>query len=217
MASAVDEGAHTVAHVRPDSASRSRWHARFEGQGATVDASPWTPAGMADAMAKHRPDVVFALLGTTARRARRDGGSYEEVDYGLTVMLLRAVAEVNPRACFVYLSAAGAERRALNAYMSVRVRVEAEIRSLGVPYIIARPGFITGNDRDEDRPTERLGAALLDGVLSGLALVGIHGPRERWHSLTGPELGRALVALALSGQRGVVGVAELRAAAETEP
>jgi uncharacterized protein YbjT (DUF2867 family) len=196
VAHAAEERTHTVAHVRPDSRSLSDWRTRFDEHGATVDVSPWTPEGMAGAMDRHRPDVVFALLGTTARRARRDGSSYEEVDYGLTVMLLRAVAEVCPETCFVYLSAAGAHGRAVNAYMSVRTRVEAEIRSLGVPHLIARPGFITGRDRDENRPAERAAATVLDGALSALAMVGLRGPREKWHSITGSQLGRALVTLA---------------------
>ena len=216
VSSAATEGVHTVAHVRPDSASLPRWRDHFAAEGAVVDDSPWTPEGMVDAMRAHRPDVVFSLLGTTARRARGGGGSYEDVDYGLTAMLLRAMAEVRPDGCFVYLSAAGADGRALNAYMRARVRVESEIRSLGVPHLIARPGFITGDDRDERRPAERIGATVLDGVLSGLALVGIRGPRARWHSITGPQLGRALVALALGGRRGVVGVPELRVAGESE-
>lgn len=212
VAYAADAGVHTVAHVRPDSGALSRWRHRFEGQGAVVDTSAWTPEDMMGAMEAHRPDLVFALLGTTARRARGDGGSYEEVDYGLTAMVLRAAAAVRPRACFVYLSAAGAGGRALNAYMRVRVRMETEIRQLGVPHLIARPGFITGDDRDEDRPAERVGATVVDGVLNGLALLGIRGPRDRWHSLTGPQLGKALVTLALDGKRGVVEVPELRAA-----
>jgi hypothetical protein len=214
VAAAVERGVRTVAHVRPDSSSLERWRGTFEEEGAEIETAPWTPQGMAEALGAHHPDFVFSLLGTTAKRAKREGGSYEEVDYGLTVMLLRATVDAGePPPCFVYLSAAGAGGRAVNAYMKVRVRVEEEIRRSGVPHLIARPGFITGPGRDEDRPAERMGAAVLDGALGALAALGVRAPLNRWGSLTGPQLGGALVALAVDGRRGVVEVPELRAAA----
>ena len=212
VASALRRGIRTVAHVRPDSPGLDRWRRAFEEQGAVVDTSAWTPEGMTGALAAHRPDFVFALLGTTKKRARSGGGSYEAVDYGLTAMLLRASAETDSAPCFVYLSAAGAGGRAMNAYMKVRARMESEIDALDLPHLIARPAFITGDDRDERRPAERIGAIVLDGVLDALAAVGVRGPRERWASMTGTELGAALVALAVDGHRGVVDVPELRSA-----
>lgn len=207
-------GLTTVAHVRPDSSALPEWRDRFQARGALVDTSDWTPAGMREALARHRPDVVFSLLGTTAKRARRGGGSYEEVDFGLTVLLLDAAADHQPPPLFVYLSAAGAGGRASNAYMEVRARVERAIRDRGVPHLIARPSFITGADREEDRPAERIGAALLDGLFGALAAVGIRGPARRWGSMTGGELGEALVTLAVDeAGRGVVEADGLRAAA----
>ena len=45
----------------------------------------------ADAMRRHRPEQVFALLGTTAKRSRAGDGDYRSVDFGMTVMLIDAV------------------------------------------------------------------------------------------------------------------------------
>jgi len=206
-------GGTTVAHVRPDSGRRDEWTTTFEQEGAQVDTSAWTADAMADAMQRHRPDVVFSLLGTTAKRAKADGSSYEAVDYGLSVLLLGAATTIDPAPCFVYLSAIGAGGRPSNAYMEARVRVEAAIVEAGVPHVIARPAFVTGPDREDDRPGERIGATLLDGALGALAAVGVRGPQERWASLRGRELAEALVALAASEDRGVFEAAALRRAA----
>ena len=197
-------GLRTVAHIRPGSTSGSRWRGVFEEQGAVVDESPWTAEAMAAAMAKHQPEVVFSMLGITARRGKAEGSSYESVDYGLTVMLLEAAATLPTPPVFVYLSSAGAGGPAIGAYMSARVRAEAAIRAAGIPHLIARPSFITGEDRSESRPGERVAAVVADGLLGGLARLGIKGPRKAWGSLTGEQLGEALVRLALAGQRGVV-------------
>lgn len=207
----VKENVRTVAHVRPDSPSLHRWRAVFQGQGAVVDNAPWTAEGVAQALAEYRPRWVFALLGTTAKRGRRDGGTYETVDYGLTSLLLHAAAGLEPRPTFVYLSSAGAGGRAFGSYMKARVRIEAEIRALDMPHLIARPAFITGDDRGEARPLERLGARVVDEALGGLAAVGVSGPRDRWASMTGPELAAGLARLVTSGRTGVVEAAELRA------
>ncbi len=213
VTSCLARGITTVAHVRPDSSRLDSWTSTFEGQGATVDSSPWTPEGMAAAMRRHQPDFVFALLGTTAKRGKTDGGSYETVDYGLSVLLLGAAATVEPWPCFVYLSSTGADGPAINAYMKARVRVEKAIVDLGINHLIARPSFISGDDRDENRPAERVGATVVDGFLNTLSAVGLKGPRAKYGSITGAQLAEALVKLSTEGSRGVVEAAGLQAAA----
>lgn len=195
-------GLSTVAHVRPDSSQLEGWRERFEGEGAVVDASPWTEEGMAAAMAAHRPGFVFALLGTTQARGKKDGVStYELVDYGLTVRLLEASCGVDPRPVFVYLSATGAGGKGLNEYTRARVRVEAAIRECGIGHVIARPSFITGPDRGESRPGEEIGAVVADGLLGLLGALGGRSVQQRYRSITGPRLGRALVTLAMEPSR----------------
>jgi uncharacterized protein YbjT (DUF2867 family) len=202
-------GARTAAHVRPDSPRLAEWRARFAAHGATADATPWDEDAMADALAALRPAAVYALLGTTRRR----GDGYEAVDYGLTALLLRSTARAaratgtSPR--FVYLSAVGADAASGNAYLAVRGRIEAELRASGLPWVSARPSFITGPDREESRPAERIGAAVVDAALWLPGLLGARRLADRFRSTTADELARALARLGVDGQ-GIVEGEKLR-------
>lgn len=195
-------GIETVAHVRPDSPRLDAWRERFEGQGASVDATPWEPASMARTLGRLQPTLLFALLGTTrarGRRANRAGGgeeSYETVDYGLTAMLLEAAKTVPEPPRFVYLSAVGVSPSTRNPYMRVRARLEAELRQSGVPFTIVRPSFITGSDR-EGRIGEKTAAAVTDVLVTMVGAVGARRMRDRYRSMTGAELGQAMVRAAL--------------------
>ncbi len=194
-------GVETAAHVRPDSASLAAWRERFAGQGASLDTTPWEPAAMAETLRRLRPDLVFALLGTTRARgrvaaARGAVDTYESVDYGLTRLLLDAAVAAGHGPRFVYLSSVGVGPGSRNPYLAVRARLEADLRASGLPFTIARPSFITGPDRDEDRPMERLGAGAVDAVASALGALGLRSV-ERWRSTTPGTLAGALVRLAL--------------------
>ncbi len=200
-----DGGATVAAHVRPDSPQLAEWRARFGAMGATVDATPWDEDAMSATLAARRPAAVFALLGTTRKRARAAaarGGteSYESVDYGLTALLLcaaqRAARETGATPRFVYLSAVGADASSRNPYVAVRGRVEAELRASGLPWTVARPSFITGPDREESRPAERIAAAVADAALAIPALLGARRLADRFRSTTADELAGALARLA---------------------
>lgn len=217
----VRQGATTVAHVRPDSPRLEEWRARFAADGAEVDTTPWNGAAMRATLVRLRPTHVASLLGTTRARARataRAGGaeSYRTVDYGLTHLLVQAavaaaaVTAVRPR--LVYLSAVGAREDTRNAYLRVRGLIERELRECGLPYLVVRPSFITGGDRDERRRAERWTARVVDALLAPLALVGGRRLRDRYRSIGGPALGDALARLALcdAGAGHVVGMDELR-------
>ena len=118
---------------------------------------------------------------------------------GEAARLLRAAAAAPTRPRFVYLSALGTSDRTRNEYLRARARVEAEVRASGLPYVIVRPSFITGADREESRPAERLmasGTAALSGLLS---LVGARRLGARLRPRTGAELAEAMVRLALAG------------------
>jgi nucleoside-diphosphate-sugar epimerase len=210
----VSAGLTTVAHVRPDSSRRDHWTSQFEGQGATVDTSPWTAEGITAAFAAHSPDIVFALLGTTKAREGKDGAStYQAVDFALTMLLIDAACAMDPKPTFVYLSAMGADGRPINEYMRIRVKLEAIIAERGLDHVLARPGFITGTDRGEDRPGERIGAVVSDGLLGVLSALGAKKAADKYRSITGPQLGKALVTLALDpSSRGAIDSAAIQAA-----
>lgn len=189
---AVKAGFEAVAHVRPDSARLEHWRTHFGAAGASVDTTPWEPDAMCATLRALEPAVVFGLLGTT--RAR--GGSYEDVDYALTMMLLEAAIACGSSPRFVYLSSAMVTPNARSTYMSIRWRVEQAVRASGLSYAIARPAFITGPDRDDVRLGERLAAATSDRALSLVGALGGRRLRERYRSTTNVALARALVRLA---------------------
>jgi uncharacterized protein YbjT (DUF2867 family) len=203
----VHRGGRAVAHVRPDSSRVAEWRERFARVGAETDTTPWSAEAMAATLARLAPTHVFALLGTTRARMRqaasRTGAvesyveSYETVDYGLTSLLLRASVAAGSTPRFIYLSSAGVSGTTGNAYLAARWRAEQELRASGLPYVIARPSFITGPDREERRPLERAGAAAVDVALAVAGALGGRHVRERYRSTTAPVLARALVRLAL--------------------
>jgi nucleoside-diphosphate-sugar epimerase len=194
VAELLARGTVTTAHVRPDSPRLGAWHDHFTALGAAVDESAWTAAALEAALARHRPDVVFALLGTTrARGARAPGDSYGTVDYGLTALLLHATFRAAPHARFVYLSSVGVGPRARGAYLRARWRLERELRASGLQWTIARPPIISGPDRAEPRRLERLAALVGDALLATAGALGARRVQDRYRSITGPELARALV------------------------
>lgn len=194
-------GVHTVAHVRPDSARADTFAQSFRALGAEVALVPWAAAPMAELLRTTRPDVVFALLGTTQKRAKtaaragRAPADYQAVDYGLTHMLLTATRESASHARFVYLSSIGVRADTSNEYLRVRHLIEDELSHSGLTWISARPSFITGPDR-KDRPAERIYAAIGDGLLSIAGLLGARAVRAAYRSIDAERLARALISLA---------------------
>lgn len=192
-----EAGVTVHAHVRPDSSRLDESRERFAAMGAVVDTTPWDQSALAERLRELAPSAVFALLGTTRKRARAEGLSdpYDRIDYGLTAMLIRAAAVAgSPR--FVYLSSAGVGPRARGGYMRARWRAEQALIASGLPYTIARPAFITGPDRDDARPGERVAATVSDSALRVAALLGGRKLRSRYQSTTNVVLATALVRLA---------------------
>ncbi len=206
-----EAGHQVIAHIRPGSRSLETWQPRFEEQGATVDTTAWEPRPLIAALARHAPSHVYALLGTTKARQQRfePDASYERVDRDLTLMLLQAAAAAPSRPVFVYLSSLGADKPRGNRYLQVRAEVEAQLDRGVLPWISARPSFISGSDREEDRLGERLGAVVADGALGVLGALGARTLRDRYSSLTGDELARALMGVSLDPEaRNVVALTE---------
>lgn len=212
----------TIAHVRPDSSSLARWRERFVADGALVDTTAWELEPLTAALRDHAVTHVFALLGTTRRRARAEGISgdiYETVDVGLTRLLAQAAARSPLRPRLMYLSSVGAAAGASSAYLRARARAEAAVRDVGLPWLIARPSIITGPDRDDDRPGERWGATVADGLFKAVGLIGGRAGRAvgaRYASTTPEILAEALVrhSLETPADRILEGT-ELRAPAES--
>lgn len=197
------QGHTVIAHVRPGSRDGQARAAAFEALGAQVDHSPWQAEAMAQSLARSAPDVVFALLGTTRARgkvAAQQGGppeTYDTVDRDLSLLLLRAALGLPHPPRFVYLSSLGAQAPRGNAYLRARFEVEAALRGARLPWTIARPSFITGADRTEDRPGERVGAQVSDLALGALAALGARSLRDRYGAMDADTLARGLLRAAL--------------------
>ncbi len=203
-------GVGAVAHVRPDSVQLASWKATFTGLGAEVATFAWSKGadGMAAGLAHVAPTHVFALLGTTRKRARAEGraaqDAYAAIDVGLTSMLIAACQRLSQRPVFVYLSAVGVRPRTSNPYLRARALVEGELMASGLPYVIARPSFLTG-DREERRVGERVAAFSMNAALACVAALGGTRLRARYRSVRASELAQALVTMAFdSSMRGRV-------------
>jgi uncharacterized protein YbjT (DUF2867 family) len=200
-----EKGVPTVGHVRPDSPRIHDWRRRFAQMGASVDETAWELKAMTETFSRLRPAYIFSLLGTTRSRiqqvaaAGKDPKSqdYEAVDYGLAAMMIAAAQAAGIQPVFVYLSAAGVTPKAASPYYRARFKLEQELISSGLPYIIARPSFIIGPDRDEKRLGEIYGARLLDLLLSLAGLLGLKKLNARYRSTGNTVLAAALARLAL--------------------
>lgn len=209
-----ERGVRTIAHIRPD--SKADWGDAFKEWGAEVEVFPLEPDAIRRAFENARPDVVFALIGTTRARARREDihapDIYDEVDYRLTAMLIDALAAVQPSARFVYLSSGGADPTSFNRYLAARGRTEERLTSSGLPYTIARPSFITGPGRDRFRKSEWAAARAADLLLGTARRLGAEGLWNRYRSIDNVALARGLLAAAFDPACGgkVLSAAEIQ-------
>ena len=194
-----EAGVPVVAHIRPESTQLEVSRQRFEALGAQVDTTPWTDEAMAARLAELQPARVFALMGTTRRRMRAEGGSYDAVDFGLTRMLIDAVVAAGCVERLVYLSSMWVRPGTRNAYLRARANSEAHLMASGLGWTIARPAIITG-ERDRRRAGEHYGAKLMDGALSAAALLGGGKLRARYRSTNDQRLAAALIRLSADPQ-----------------
>ncbi len=194
-------GVQVCAHVRPDSPALDAWYERFLESGATVDCSAWSAAALSAAFEERLPTHVFFLVGTTRARMRSKPAlaeSYASVDLALLERLLAAARSLLHAPRFVYLSSLGAGPGARGDYLRTRTQAEEAVRTSGLPWTIARPSVITGPDRADSRPLERLAGSLFAGAAraGGLLLGGAF--RDRWRPTDASELAHGLVRAALA-------------------
>lgn len=195
-----ERGATVIAHVRPDSPRLATWRQKFEAMGAHVDTTPWETAELARTMQRTEVSHVFCLIGTTRARAKADaidGNIYGVVDLGLTKKLVDAALQTSRKPRFVYLSSVGASREASSKYLRARGDAEAVVRESGLPWAIARPSFITGAGRDDQRPGERVAAGVADAMLGVAGIFGGKSFRAKYRSTTPEVLSRALVKMGI--------------------
>lgn len=206
-------GTQTYAHVRPDSSKLATWQATFGEMGAEVDTTPWEVAALAARLRTIAPAQLYICIGTTRAKAKSDavhGDIYEQVDLGLTRLAVDAAraSETTPR--IVYLSSVGADASARSAYLRARGKAEDVVRQSGLPWVIARPSFITG-ERDEARFGEKGAAVVTNGLLAVAGVLGGKKLRDRYRSTSPDVLASALIRLGESPEHDhIVDGADLR-------
>lgn len=209
-----EQGVEVIAHVRPDSSSLETWRKTFGEMGVEVDSTAWEEEAMGETLRREGPDIVYCLIGTTRARMKDSGAeSYESIDYGLTALLAKAAARVEGRPRFVYLSAMGVKASSKVPYYQARYKAEQAVLESGLPYLIARPGLITGPGRDETRAAERAAGVIGDALLDFGALFGAKKLRDRYRSTDNTQLAGEIVraSLAAEGEGEILEAEELRA------
>lgn len=209
----LSRGIRTVAHMRASSSKVATLGEEFKSQGAEVALEDWNESAIHALVERSQPTLVFAVLGTTRARMKGEAGaSYESVDYGLTSLALSACARSSATPRFVYLSAMGVREKARLPYLAARWRMEEELKAGTTEWMIVRPGFISGPDRDEFRLGERVAANVSDGFLAVAGLFGGRRMRSRFRSMSGKELAEGMIHWALSpeGAGRVVSTSDLR-------
>jgi hypothetical protein len=150
-------GVSAVAHVRPDSPRLADWRARFAGA-AEVDATPWDAAALAGHARAPPPGRGVRAARHHARprgprgdrRPVRDGGLRADAAAARRRARVRGAAAIR-----VPVGRRGWGRGRAAATWPCAGASSRSCARAGLPYVIARPSFITGPDREEHRPAER--------------------------------------------------------------
>ncbi len=104
-------------------------------------------------------DDVFCALGTTIKRAGSQR-AFREIDHDAVVALAEAARAAGATA-FLHVTAMGADPHSRVFYNRVKGETERDVASVGIATTVAfRPSILDG-DRDEVRPAERAGLAVM--------------------------------------------------------
>ncbi len=135
MALAESRPIEVVPHVRPKSASSSKWS-----NAAVVDLDDH------DALVKAMAGctTVLQLIGTMRKRFST-GDTYETSDIGTTRVLV-AAAKAASVDHVVLLSSVGAGRP-VGPYLAAKAKAESIVRESGIEWTIARPSAFDGPER----------------------------------------------------------------------
>ncbi|MFB9244324.1 NAD(P)H-binding protein [Massilia antarctica] len=142
-------------------------------------------------------DACFFCVGVTSSRVSEP--DYTRLTYDMTLAAAKALAALNPRMVFVYVSGAGADSSETSATMWERVRGRTENALLALPFrgvYIFRPGMIQPLDGIKSKTTAyRIFYSLMKPVLP---LLRAAMPK---HVLTTRQVGQAMLAAVRNGAR----------------
>ena len=105
-------------------------------------------------------DVLFCCVGTTQKEVKGDKKAYRKVDFDIPVKAARLAAEKN-MGKYLLVSAVGANSASTNFYLRLKGETESAVLSQPITSIyIMRPSILLGQ-RQESRPAELLGKAVM--------------------------------------------------------
>ena len=166
-------------------------------KGARMEMLVADPAEWDRAIASVAPDAVICALGTTWRKAGKDGAAFRTVDEGLVLTVARAAAAAGVKN-FVVVSSVGAGTGGATLYLRVKGEVEAALRKLRFHRLdILRPGLLRGPRRGDRRLGERLAI-----WLSPLANLFLQGSRRRLRGIDARLVARAALQATKEKARG---------------
>ena len=172
-----------IAHIRPESSRLESATKKFKDVGAVVLCCDFKD--LPEQLSEYKPRVVSSFIGTTKKQMKKEGGSYQEIDYDLNHQLIN-IAKTH-KSAFVYLSSMGVEWAKWNAYLQARYLVEQELKDSRLSYAIIRPGILSGS-RDHSRPAEEVGAWFSHRLANLYQKVGLQNLADGTKPLDAPEV-----------------------------
>jgi uncharacterized protein YbjT (DUF2867 family) len=119
---------------------------------------------------------AFCALGTTIRKAGSQE-AFRAVDHDAVVALARAALTAGART-FAHVTALGADPGSRLFYNRVKGETERDVAAVGIPSTVAfRPSMLDGH-REEPRPAEQAGLAMMRAVAP---LLGKYRPTRAEH------------------------------------
>jgi uncharacterized protein YbjT (DUF2867 family) len=99
--------------------------------------------------------VVFAAIGTTQFKVKRDQEAYHKIDYDILINIAKA-CKANRVKNFSFVSSSGANENSDGFYLKLKGKIEAAVLGLNLPSTsVFRPSLLMGK-RKENRFGERL-------------------------------------------------------------
>ena len=175
------------AHVRPESSSLESLKGLCEELQHKIVVCSINE--LSDKVGEIQPDVISSFIGTTQKKMKPLGLTYEDVDFGINHDLVQAALGMEVHPLFVYVSSMGIEWSRWSPYLRARQMVEDLLDKSGLPHVILRPGMLTGPTRTESRPMEHIGGALSDGMASVLSALGLRRTADGMMSLKAHQIG----------------------------
>ena len=149
---------------------------------------------LASEIERNPPDVICSFIGTTKKKMKPLGLTYEDVDVRLNQLLIESAKRSSKTPLFVYVSSMGIEWARWSSYLQARVAVETMLKESNLPHLILRPGILHGPTRTEQRTLEEMGASV-SRTMGQMALqLGLRRKADEWMPLSAEEIGTIVYA-----------------------